>query len=89
MPDNSNSPSTLTMKPVPDNEDGCGGFVIRGAEDHGDFPGFPGLQQQPQDTLSHHVLLVLASLLTDIKEINKMYRQGKFASTKTGIYLGR
>lgn len=29
---------------APDDEEGCGGFVIRGSEDHSDFPGLPGLQ---------------------------------------------
>lgn len=86
VPDNSNSLSTLTMTRVPDDEDGSGGFVIRGGEDHGNFPGFPGLQQQTQDTLSHHV--VLASLHNDIKEINKGYRQWKLPAQKQGFTLG-
>lgn len=51
------------MSRVPDEEDGGGGFVIRGSKDHSDLPGFPGLQQQAQDTLSHRVLLMLTSLL--------------------------
>lgn len=73
---------------VPDDEDGCGGFVIRGSEDHSNFPGFPGLQEQTQDTLSHHVLLILASLLKNIYQENKRYREGKLRTQKQGFTLG-
>lgn len=56
---------------APDDEDGCGEFVIRGREDHSNFPAFPGLQQQTQDPLSHHVLLNLTILLKSMYQENK------------------
>lgn len=62
--------------------------MIRGSEDHSNFPGFPGLQQQTQDTLSHHVLFIFASLLKNIYRENKRYREGKLRTQKQGFTLG-
>lgn len=36
----------------PDDQDGSGGFVVGGSEHDSDGSGFPGLQQQTQDTSS-------------------------------------
>lgn len=78
------------MASVPDDEDGCGGFVIRGSEDHSNLPGLPGLQQQTQDTLSHQFLLVLTSLHKNVYEENKQEVSKRYVGrAKTGSYLGR